>query len=133
MSRPTVEHVDHTAVLVRVLARDADPDYHLVARLVDRLAWLDGEIRDAERARSLPGASDVHVLGNAGGGVEGRLHDDLLRELRKLRRDWRRHLAMLEDGFKCTACQVRFTTGWQRGAAEVARLADEHSQQEMTV
>lgn len=127
MTRPTIDHVDHTAVLVRVLARDTDPDYHLVARIIDRLAWLDGEIRDAERARSLPGASDIHVLGGSSDGVEGHLHDPLLRELRRLRRDWRRHLGMLEDGIRCTQCRVRFTTGWAQDEAEVARLADLHT------
>lgn len=127
MTRPTTDHVDHTAVLVRVLARDTDPDYYLIARLIDRLAWLDSEIRDAERARSLPGASNIHVPGGSDTGVEGRLFDPLLRELRRLRRDWRRALGMLEAGFTCTACQVRFSAGWEQDMAEVAKLADLHT------
>jgi hypothetical protein len=127
LTRPTSAHVDHTLALLRALARQADPDYHLVARIIDRLAWLDGEIRDAEHARSLRGASNVHVLGGTSAGVEGNLHDPLLRELRRLRRDWRRTLGMLEDGFTCTACQVRFSTGWAQDIDEVASLADDHT------
>lgn len=127
MTRPTTDHVDHTAVLLRVLARDTDADYYLAARIIDRLTWLDGEIRDAERARSLPGQSDIHVLGSSDNGVEGRLFDPLLRELRRLRRQWRSQLGMLEEGVTCTACQVRFAIGWEHGIAEVARLADTHT------
>jgi hypothetical protein len=127
MTVPTIDHVAHTTVLLRVLARDADPDYHLVARIIDRLAWLDGEIREAERARSLPGASNIHVLAGANNGVEANTYDPLLIELRRLRRTWRRDLRQLEDGFTCTACSVRFSSGWERDVDEVASLADQHT------
>jgi hypothetical protein len=124
---PTTEHVAHTIRLLRILARHADPDYHLVARIIDRLAWLDGEIEDAEHSRSLPGASNIHVLAGANNGVEANTYDPLLVELRRLRRTWRRDLRMLDQGFTCTACSVRFSSGWERDVDEVAQLADDHT------
>jgi hypothetical protein len=124
---PTTDHVAHTIRLLRILARHADPDYHLVATIIDRLAWLDGEIEDAEHSRSLPGASNVHVLAAGNNGVEGRTYDPLLLALGILRRAFRRDLRMLETGFVCTACGVRFSKGWERDIAEVAQMADDHT------
>jgi hypothetical protein len=126
LARVTTDHLERTLGALARLARDRDtePDYYLIAHLVDQLAWLQSEIADAERAAALgPGISEVHVLGSGSAGVDARLHDLYLKELRRLRKPWRHQLATLSGGLACTACGVRYTQGWERDIDAVAERA----------
>lgn len=89
-----------------------------LALLLDLLVWLDGDLEHAKRAAVWPpGTDDTHTIGRHGLGrpVEGRflypevmtatnrgiiLNDPLVKELSKLRSEWRSQLGQLVDGFR---------------------------------
>jgi hypothetical protein len=92
-TRPTEVEVGTTIQQVWGVAH-RDPDtYRLLAHLVDLCVWLLDETDTSWDASAFGhGASEVHVFGTTGGDLEGRLHDPLLRELRRLKRKWRADL-----------------------------------------
>lgn len=110
--RPTDVEVGTTLQQVHHIATHDTDAYRLFADLVALYAWLLDDTLASELGRGFGhGASEVHVFGNGGGDLEGRLHDPLLREQRRVKRQW---LAGLRN------------TGhrWHDDATSVARLAE---------
>lgn len=85
--RPTDVEVGTTLQQVHHIAtHDADA-YRLFADLISLYAWLLDDTQASELGRGFGhGASEVHVFGNGGGDLEGRLHDKLLKEQRRVKR-----------------------------------------------
>jgi hypothetical protein len=91
---------------------DTERDYHLAARLLWTLEARHAELDEAIRGAAYgPGASEVHVLGGSSTGLDARLQDPLVRELRRLAKPWRFELEQLLTGTTCTACGTRFRAG----------------------
>jgi hypothetical protein len=116
VTRPTREDVGHTTDLVWHLASADDKVYPDVAMVIDLLVWLDGEIIAARQAAAYGnGTSDIRVLGSSPGGVENRLNDPLLNDLRGMRSRWRAQLATLVVGWQHDAHQA---ANWPYRTAE---------------
>lgn len=89
MTRATREGLAHAADCLEQLAYADSPAYHDLGMLLDLFTWIDGEIEAARQAAAYgSGIAEVHVLGSSSRGVEGRLYDPLLKELRGMRRSW---------------------------------------------
>ena len=99
--RATRDQLAHASGCLEQLAYGTDghttsPTWDDLTLLLDLLAWLDGEIEAARQAAAYgSGIAEVHVLGSSSRGVEARLYDRLLGDLRKLRVSWRSQLAAL--------------------------------------
>jgi hypothetical protein len=88
--RPTQEGLATAAGHLEELAYSGNELFYDVAMLMDLLVWLDAEISAAREAAAYgAGIAEVHVLGSSNRGLEGRLYDPLLKELRGMRRSWR--------------------------------------------
>ena len=92
-TRPTDLELGHTLEQLHHIATiDAD-GYRLFADLISLYAWLLDDTQASEYGRGFGhGATDVHVFGNGSGDLEGRLHDPLLREQRRVKRQWNTQL-----------------------------------------
>jgi hypothetical protein len=85
--KPTDEQIGLTLQAVHRIATH-DPDgWWLLADLIGIYDWLLAEIHASEHGRGFGhGTSDVHVLSTTATDLEGRLHDPLLREQRRVKR-----------------------------------------------
>jgi hypothetical protein len=94
-----------------------DPDgYRLLAHLVSLYAWLLDQTAESEQASAYGrGVSEVHVLAQVGGDLEGRLRDPLLREQRRLKRNWRADLRNAGHRWSDDASQVTASADAQAG------------------
>ncbi len=89
MTRATQESLAHATGCLEQLAYQDSPAYHDLAMLLDLFTWIDTEIEAARNAAAYGSdIAEVHVLGSSSRGVEGRLYDPLLKELRGMRRSW---------------------------------------------
>jgi hypothetical protein len=96
--RATRDQLAHATGCLEQLAYGTDsqtsPTFDDLATLLDLAAWLDSEIEAARRAAAYgSGIAEVHVLGSSSRGVEARLNDRLLKDLRKLRLSWTSRLS----------------------------------------
>jgi hypothetical protein len=82
--------------------------YRLFADLIALYVWLLDEATASEEGRGFGhGASEVHVFGNGGGGdLEGRLYDPLLREQRRVKRQWKAGLRHTGDRWHDDAANI---------------------------
>ena len=85
--RPTEIEVGTTIQRVWTIAQ-RDPDaYRHLDNLIAVYTWLLDDILASEHGRGFGhGASEVHVLATGTSDLEGRLHDPLLREQRRVKR-----------------------------------------------
>lgn len=88
--RATQEHLTLALGHLEELAYTGSELYPHMAMLLDLLVWLEGEITAAREAAAYgSGAAEIHVLGTSSNGVDTRLNDQFLRDLRRMRRSWR--------------------------------------------
>jgi len=112
-TRPTDVEVGATLIQLHHVATLDSDGYRLFADLIALYAWLLDDTLESEHGRGIGhGASEVHVFGNGGGDLEGRLHDRLLREQRRVKRQWM-------AGLRNTGAR------WQDDAASITSFADE--------
>ena len=89
MTRPTDVELGATLQQLHHIATQDGQAYRLFADLISLYSWLLDDTLASEHGRGFGhGASEVHVFGNGGGDLEGRLYDPLLREQRRVKRQW---------------------------------------------
>ena len=104
LPRPTHESLGLAAGHLEQLAYAGSDLYPDLALLLDLACWLEGEVEAARNAAAYgSGIAEVHVLGSSSRGVEGRLYDPLLNDLRRMRRSWRSQLACLATELQAEA------------------------------
>jgi hypothetical protein len=113
LPRPTDLQVGTTLTQLHHIAMVDSDTYRLLADLIGLYVWLLDEAIASEEGRGFGhGASEVHVFGNGGGGdLEGRLYDSLLKEQRRVKRQWKASLR--HTGHR-----------WHDDASNIARLAE---------
>jgi hypothetical protein len=107
--RPTQEEVEYAKRVLEELAFRHDPRgspvrnstaFPDLLKLLDLFAWVDGEIRAAQEAAAYgPGVEGGYRTLTRGGvsDVDSRTHDQLLKDLRRMRLGWQHKFGQLVD------------------------------------
>lgn len=105
--RPTQEEVEYAKRVLEELAFRHDPRtarnstaFPDILKLLDLLAWVDGEIRAAQEGAAYgPGVEGGYRTLAKGqvSDIDNRTHDQLLKDLRRLRQGWHHKFGQLVD------------------------------------